>query len=108
VFLHNRPGAVFHPKFCWFHTGTGGNLVTGSGNLTAGACGITGKHSRSRRLTVERQPRSRLIGPIGKSVIGTDYVLSMIVRSWSAPERTCGRLKVARVVAQAQEIPATG
>ena len=36
VFLHNRPGAVFHPKLCWFRTGVGGYLITGSGNLTPG------------------------------------------------------------------------
>src|ERR1700736_5180570 len=36
VFLHNRSGAVFHPKLCWFRTNEGGNLITGSGNLTAG------------------------------------------------------------------------
>jgi HKD family nuclease len=36
VFLHDRPQSLFHPKFCWFRTPTGGQLVVGSGNLTIG------------------------------------------------------------------------
>jgi hypothetical protein len=34
VFHHDLPNAIFHPKFCWFRHGSGGVLITGSGNLT--------------------------------------------------------------------------
>lgn len=36
VFLHDRPGAIFHPKLCWFRNAEGGRLIVGSGNLTLG------------------------------------------------------------------------
>jgi len=36
AFLNPRPGALFHPKFCWCRTCTGCQLITGSGNLTEG------------------------------------------------------------------------
>ena len=36
VFLHNRQGALFHPKVCWFIDAKSGRLFTGSGNLTRG------------------------------------------------------------------------
>lgn len=36
AFLNPRPGATYHPKFCWTRTATGGYLITGSGNLTEG------------------------------------------------------------------------
>lgn len=32
----NPTGDLFHPKFCWFRTSTGGRAVIGSGNLTPG------------------------------------------------------------------------
>src|SRR6185437_7234180 len=36
VFLHDRLNSLFHPKFCWFRTQVGGQLIVGSGNLTIG------------------------------------------------------------------------
>lgn len=36
AFINHRPGAIFHPKFCWIQHSKGGRVVTGSGNLTAG------------------------------------------------------------------------
>lgn len=36
AFLNPRPGALFHPKFCWCKTKEGCKLITGSGNLTEG------------------------------------------------------------------------
>lgn len=36
VFLNPRPGALFHPKFCWTKNKNGGHLIAGSGNLTEG------------------------------------------------------------------------
>lgn len=36
VFLHQRRGILFHPKFCWFRSPEGGTVVLGSGNLTPG------------------------------------------------------------------------
>jgi hypothetical protein len=36
IFLHSRPGTLFHPKMCWFKRQNGGRLVVGSGNLTSG------------------------------------------------------------------------
>lgn len=36
AFLNPRPGALFHPKFCWCRTREGCQLITGSGNLTEG------------------------------------------------------------------------
>jgi len=35
AFLHEGQ-RLFHPKFCWFKTKSGGKLVIGSGNLTFG------------------------------------------------------------------------
>jgi len=34
AFLHEGQRSLFHPKFCWFKTKSGGKLVIGSGNLT--------------------------------------------------------------------------
>ncbi|MGS0765302.1 phospholipase D family protein [Syntrophomonas curvata] len=34
AFSHNTKGSLFHPKFSWFKTDSGGTLVLGSGNLT--------------------------------------------------------------------------
>lgn len=36
VFMHNRGGSLFHPKFSWFQGGQSGTLIVGSGNLTGG------------------------------------------------------------------------
>lgn len=36
VHIPTNPKAIFHPKFAWFEKPSGGVLVTGSGNLTAG------------------------------------------------------------------------
>lgn len=36
VFMHDRNGALFHPKACWFRRGTRATLIVGSGNLTGG------------------------------------------------------------------------
>lgn len=36
AFLNPRPEALFHPKFCWTKHSDGGQLITGSGNLTEG------------------------------------------------------------------------
>jgi HKD family nuclease len=34
AFAHDFTDCIFHPKFCWFETATGGTLIVGSGNLT--------------------------------------------------------------------------
>ncbi|WP_194190678.1 phospholipase D-like domain-containing protein [Clostridium chrysemydis] len=34
VFMHNRGGTTFHPKFTWFRKETGGVSIVGSNNLT--------------------------------------------------------------------------
>lgn len=36
AFFHERRGALFHPKLCWFGNADGGIVVAGSGNLTLG------------------------------------------------------------------------
>jgi hypothetical protein len=36
VFCHDRPGALFHPKMCWFSNSDSGRVLIGSGNLTRG------------------------------------------------------------------------
>jgi hypothetical protein len=36
VFLNDRQKLLFHPKFCWFRSPDGGQLIVGSGNLTIG------------------------------------------------------------------------
>ena len=36
IFMHDRGGALFHPKACWFHKRGGATLIVGSGNLTGG------------------------------------------------------------------------
>lgn len=34
AYIHNSKGSIFHPKFSWFETASGGILIVGSGNLT--------------------------------------------------------------------------
>lgn len=36
AFLHNTPGALFHPKTVWLRRKVGGAVISGSGNLTSG------------------------------------------------------------------------
>jgi hypothetical protein len=36
LFLHSTAGSLFHPKTMWLKTPSGGVIITGSGNLTAG------------------------------------------------------------------------
>lgn len=36
AFCHERRGALFHPKLCWFANDDNGQILVGSGNLTRG------------------------------------------------------------------------
>lgn len=36
AFLSSSTRSLYHPKFCWFKSATGGTLISGSGNLTSG------------------------------------------------------------------------
>ncbi|NQW18101.1 MAG: hypothetical protein HQ478_11520 [Chloroflexi bacterium] len=52
AFFHND-GGLFHPKFCWFGSPTGGTSIVGSGNLTKGGLRDNWEAFEARPVTME-------------------------------------------------------
>jgi hypothetical protein len=107
IFLHERTGALFHPKYCWFRTGTGGVIVTGSGNLTVGGLRanweafsvetLTGADTRVLELQWDawcRRHDARLLSPDDERVL-------------ERASKNAGWTKAARPKADAASAPLT-
>lgn len=58
AFMHKRPRTLFHPKFAWFTTKTGGRLLVGSGNLTPG--GLVGNWEAFTLIDLDRAQADRV------------------------------------------------